>query len=354
MRSIKLTRQTWLALTAAVVFVVLALLIAVLPVPYVVYSPGTAYDVLADADADAPIVVLEGIPTHEVNGKLHMTTVAVTRPTARTSLPEAMLAFWLPARDALPRSAVYDPAKTGDEIRAEERLMMDTSQQDAIVAALREADVPVEELPMISVVIASGPSNGRLFPGDLILQVEGQPVRTPEEVRERLRDKEVGTSLRITVSREGRVVNADVTPMENPHEPGGAAIGVEVGVGYRFDPTVNFGVSHEIGGPSAGLVFALAIYEQITPEDVLQGRSVAATGQIGPDGRVGRIGGLHEKIAGAEREDVSVFLVPAPNCPDLQRLRTDLELIRVATLHDAVEGLAALGDPARSAEVPRC
>ncbi|WP_432557956.1 YlbL family protein [Granulicoccus sp. GXG6511] len=354
MRAIRLTRQTWLALTAAVAFVVLALLIAVLPVPYVVYSPGSAYDILATDDEGQPMIRVEGIPAEPANGKLHMTTVAVTRADARTSLPEAVLAFLLPRRDALPRDAVYDPGKTSEQVRAEERRMMDTSQQDAVVAALRAAEVPVEQLPMISSVTVASPADERLRPGDLVLAVDGAAVTTPEEVATRITGQRAGEPIRFTVEREGRLVNADVVTAENPNSPGRAMIGVEIGLGYRYEPRVNFGISHDIGGPSAGLVFALAIYDQIAPADVLQGRSVAGTGRINPAGRVGPIGGLQEKIASAERADASVFLVPAANCRDLADLRTDLELIRVDTLQDAVTGLQALGNPARAAEVPRC
>ncbi|MDO5682499.1 MAG: S16 family serine protease [Propionibacteriaceae bacterium] len=353
MRSIRLTRQTWLALSAALAFVGLALLLVVLPTPYVIYSPGKAYD-LATGENDQPMVRVEGLQTYPLSGKIHMTTVAVSRPDTRTSLPQAFLAYWLPRRDAMPRDAVYEPGKTRDEVRAEERMMMDTSQQDAIVAALREASVPVEELPVVSTVLVSGPANGRLQPGDQIRQVEGVPVRTLTEVADRMRTVRPGTSVRLTVSREGRVINADITTIDSVSEPGRALIGVELGLGYSFTPTVNFGISHDIGGPSAGLMFALAIYDQISPDDVLQGRSIAGTGRISPSGQVGAIGGVQEKIASAEAVGASVFLVPARNCQDLEGLQTDLEIVRVDTLHDAVRGLAALQDPARVAEVPRC
>lgn len=354
MMSIRLTHQTWLALTSACAFVVLALLIAVLPVPYVVYSPGRAYDVLGVDSRGAPMLRVEGIETHPTNGQLQMTTVAVTRSDARTSLPEAMFAYWASRRDALPRDSVYDPGKTTEQVRAEERMMMDTSQQDAVVAALRAADVPVEQLPVVSTVTVAGPANGRLLPGDLILAVDNHAAATPAEVREQIRTRTVGDSVRLTVQRDRRIVNVDVITVSGPSDPAVPTIGIDVGMGYRYEPRVTFGISHEIGGPSAGLVFALAIYDQISPVDLLQGRSVAGTGEIDPSGRVGPIGGIQEKIAGAEHAGATVFLVPAANCRDTAGIQTDLEIIRVETLDDAIRGLRGLQSPTSLADVPRC
>lgn len=352
---IQLSRQTWIALTSASAFVVLALLLVIVPVPYVIYSPGRAYDVLSDDTQGTPLVRVDGIPSYPTNGELHMTTVAVTRSDARTSLPEALYAYWVPRRDALPRASVYDAGKTSEEVRLEERQMMDTSQQDAIVAAFRSADVGVEELPVVLSVAVSGPSNARLNPGDLILAVNSNAASTPERVVELIHEQEVGDSIRFTVQRDRRIVNVDVIAVAANHDATVPSVGIEVGIGYRYEPTVSFGVSHEIGGPSAGLVFALAIYDEITPDDLMRGRSVAGTGEIDATGRVGRIGGIQEKIASAESVGSTVFLVPGDNCRDLAGMTTDLEIIRVDTLDDAIDGLRNLGEPGgKDRMVPRC
>jgi PDZ domain-containing protein len=351
--AVRLTRQTWLALVSACAFVVLALLIALSPVPYVVYSPGRAYDVLGVDDQGRPLLSIEGTDTFPTHGKLHMTTVAMTRSDANTSLPEAILAYWLPKRDALPRDAVYDPGKTSDQVRAEERLMMDTSQQDAVVAALRAADQPVEALPVVSSVTVSAPAHGRLQPGDLILAVDGVSTSTPGEVRDAIRSGAVGEVMTITVERDRRTLPVEVRTSAGNSDPKVPVIGIEIGIGYRYAPRVHFGVDDEVGGPSAGLVFAVALYDQITPEDLLRARSVAGTGDIDADGRVGPIGGLQQKIASAEGVGATVFLVPAGNCRDLAGLRTSLELIRVDTLDDAITGLRYAGS-ATADRVPRC
>lgn len=349
-----LTRQTRIALAAAVAFVVLAGSLAVLPMPYVIYQPGSAYDVLGVDPQGAPVLQVTGLPTYPATGKLHMTTVAVTRAGDRTNLVEAMLAYWMPQRDALPRDVVYAPNKSSDEVKAEERLRMDTSQRDAVVAALRQAGVPVEELPMVAAVQTSGPARDRLQPGDLILAINGNPVATLAEVRTQIRAGGVGAVVTLTVERERAATEVEVTTAANPQDASVPWIGIEVGTGYRYEPQVTFGISHDIGGPSAGLIFALALYDRISPGDLLQGRSVAGTGEIDAEGNVGRIGGIQEKLAGAEKAGVSVFLAPADNCADLAGVRTKIEIIRVETLADAIHGLEALGDPAQARTVPHC
>lgn len=353
MRGLTLTRQTWLALSSASAFVVLAFLLAVLPVPFVVYSPGRTYDVMGNDPQGRPVVDVAGTATYPTTGRLAMTTVAVTRSDANTSLPEAMFAYWASDRDALPRDAVYDPGKTTEEVRAEERQMMDTSKQDSVVAALRAADVPVQELPVVAAVTNSGPASGRLNPGDLILSIDSHAAKTPAEVRTLIQRHQVGDMVRLTVQRERRIVNVDVISVASNQDPKMPVLGIQLGVGYRYEPVVTFGVSQEIGGPSAGLVFALTVYDRITPGDLLRGRSVAGTGEIDPQGRVRPIGGIQEKIAGAERSGATVFLVPANNCKDLTGLQTRLELIRVDTLDDAVRGLRELGGT-NPRQVPRC
>lgn len=353
-RRLQLTRQTWLALTSAIWFVALALLIAVVPVPYVVYSKGRAYDVLGTRSDGKPLLEVSGIATYPTTGQLRMTTVSVTRADASTSLPEAILAYWLPRRDALPRDSVYEKGKSTEQVRTEERQMMDTSQQDAVVAALRSANQPVTEMPVVSAVTVSGPANERLQPGDLFLSVDGTAVGNPDDVRRLVQRHTAGDVVKLLVLRNRVETRVDVITTPNRKDPKSPVLGVEVGTGYRYAPVVNFGVNSDIGGPSAGLVFALGLYDRIAPEDLLAGRSVAGTGTINPSGAIGAIGGLQEKIAGAEEAGAKIFIVPAANCRDLAGLDTKLNLIRANTLNEAIDGLRLAANPATADRVPRC
>jgi Lon-like protease len=129
--------------------------------------------------------------------------------------------------------------------------------------------------------------------------------------------------------------------------------GITIGNGYEYQPRISFDLGEQIGGPSAGLVFSLAIYDKITPGALLDGRRVAGTGTIDAEGRVGSIGGIQQKIAAAQSGGASVFLVPAPNCGDLEGVRTDLELVKVSTMHDAIDALDSLRAGGTKA-LPRC
>lgn len=348
-----MTRQTWTAVVSALFFVVLAAALAFVPVPYVIYSPGRAYDVLGDNSSGQPIIQISGIDSHPTSGSLFMTTVSVTRSSGRVGLGEALVAYWGPARDALPRDAVYPPGKTDEQVRTEEQLMMDTSKQDAVVAALRQAQVPVHPMPVVAGVSVAGPAHDKLRPGDLIVAVNDQPVDTPDEVSRIIRATAPGDVVTLEVLRDRQPLTVRLTS-DLSGQSRSTVIGITVDTGYRYEPRVEFGVSQEIGGPSAGLVFALALYDRITPQDVLHRYRVAGTGTITAEGQVGSIGGIQEKIDGAQAAGAEVFLVPAGNCRDLAGVNTTMTLVPVDTLDSAINSLNRLGDPAAQAELPHC
>jgi PDZ domain-containing protein len=131
-------------------------------------------------------------------------------------------------------------------------------------------------------------------------------------------------------------------------------VGITLATGYRYDPEISFDLGQQIGGPSAGLVFALAIYDKITNGPLLAGRHVAGTGTITPNGDVQSIGGVQEKISAAEKAGATAFFVPANNCGDLEGVRTDMTLIKVSTLSEAIEAVQALNNHGDSAVLPKC
>lgn len=344
----RLSRQTLTAAVAAAGFLGSAAVIMFVPVPYVMYSPGNAYDIFAPDDAGRPTVAVEGVPTHPVTGELRMTTVSVTRADAHLTLPEVAFGYFSPRRDVIPRSAVYSDSKTPAQVRAEEQQMMDTSQQEAIVAALREAGEPVAELPVVAGVVTQGPADGILVPGDFLVAVDGEPVETTSDVPEAVRAHEPGDEVTLEVLGPDADTPEELTVPVERGPDGTPRIGVTIQVGYRYEPTVSFGVKESIGGPSAGLIFALGIYDQLTAGDLVAGRDIAGTGTIDVDGTVGPIGGIREKIHGAEDAGAEMFLVPAENCSDVVDLETDLDLVRVDDLDAAVRALSGAGP------LPRC
>jgi PDZ domain-containing protein len=232
--------------------------------------------------------------------------------------------------------------------------MMSTAQDDAVVAALRADKQPVTPMPAVYSVTVGGPAHQLLLPGDLVVSVEG--VRTGNEaaVRKQIRAHKPGDTITFVVVRQGRETPVTVPTVESATQENVPLVGITLGTGYRYAPQISFDFGQQIGGPSAGLVFALAIYDKITPGQLLAGRHVAGTGSITPLGDVGGIGGIQEKIAGADSAGAKVFLVPAPNCGDLAGVRTDMTLVKVATLNDAVAALQTLDQPGGVDRLPRC
>lgn len=354
------TRQTWTSLVAAACFVTLAALIAVLPVPYVTWSPGGTHDALGTVDDDrngttpgTPMIAITGTATYPTTGRLDLTTVSVTSARARLSLPEAVAAYWLPNRDALPRDSVYAPGKTPDQLAGEASESMDTSQDNAVVAALRAAGQPVREMPVVSAVTIGAPAHNLLQPGDLIVSVGGVPVERIDDVGAQIRRHEVDEPVEFVVLRDRAETRVTVTLASSAGQAGVPVVGITVAIGYAYQPEVSFDVGR-IGESSAGLVFALAVYDKITPGPLLAGAHLAGTGTITPTGEVGAIGGVAQKIAGAERAGAAAFLLPAANCKDLDGVRTSLEVIKVATLEQAIGAVQQFGTAGQAAALPRC
>ena len=347
------TKQTWTAAVSALLFVALAAVVSLVPVPFVSWSAGATVN-LFEPDDGQPRVDIQGITTYPTTGQLRLTTVSVTRADSKLTLPEALLSYWLSAREVLPRDAVFPAGASVDDIRAREAQMMDTSQSAAVAAGLRAAGKKVVEYPMVVGVSNGSPADGRLKPGDFILRVDNKVVNTTEAVRAAINAHQVGDAIMFTVLRERQQHNETITSVASNADPTTPVVGINLTVGYFYAPSVTFRISGDIGGPSAGLVFALAVYDAITPDNLIDGRSVAGTGTITGDGTVGGIGGIQEKVAGAEAAGSTVFLVPAVNCADVRGLATAVRLVRVATLAEAIEALNALEDPARADAVQGC
>lgn len=336
---IVMTGNTMTSMVSAAAFVVLAAVVALAPVPFVSWAPGRTVDLAGDNTEGQPMITLGGLPTTPLHGELRMTTVSVTRIDSQLSLPEAAVSYWMPKRDVLPREVVYPPAKSVEQVRAEDVAMMGSSQREALVAALRAAGQPVLELPMVVSVVVSGPSNGKLQPGDLILEVDDVAVQSVDDVRSRIRKHQVGEPVVFTVERNGAPHDVTLTTAPGPKDKAVPYLGISLDLGHKHAATVSYGIDPAIVGPSAGLVFSLAIYDMVSETDLLAGHNVAGTGTISADGTVGPIGGIQEKVAGAERAGAEVFLVPAGNCGDVDGLRTDLRLVKVATLREAISAL---------------
>ena len=349
-----MTKQTWTATVSAVLFVLLAAVIALVPVPYVTWSPGATYDLLAPQAGGKDAISITGADTYPTTGQLRMTTVSVTSPTSSLSLPEVLFSYWLPSRQVLPRNAIYRPGEDAPQITQEETQLMDDSQSTAVVAALRQSGVEVRDWPMVTSVSNSGPSADALLPGDLVKAVDGRITETVQKVQEIISEHHVGDPVVFTVLRGQTTLRPTVITRATVNNPKKPIVGIGLSIGYSYSPQVTFAIDPAIGGSSAGLLFSLSIHDLLSSADLVAGRIVAGSGTMDADGQVGRVGGIQEKLAAAARDQASIFLLPMENCVDVDEVPEGVRVVPVESLADATLALQQLANPAQAASVPGC
>lgn len=343
-----LSRRVRTLIVAGVAFLVLFVLALTMPVPYVVLSPGPTYNTLGGDGNGNAIITIDGRKANKTNGHLNLTTVSVT-----TQSISAFQAFsgWLQSDEVVvPRSAVYPPNQTQQETNQRNTQDFITSQDSAINAALCELGYPQG----VSVIAPTkgGPSDGKLQAHDRFVTVDGKKATTSAELTSALRSLTPGTSVPVTVLRSGKQVTVEVTPRAAPKNTRGALLGVNVSVGCFAPFTVDLGLANEIGGPSAGTMFALGIIDKVGTTDLTGGKFIAGTGTIDSDGDVGAIGGIALKMIAARAKGASVFLAPAANCSDVRgAIPSGLNVVKISTLHGAVQDLL---DLQQGKSVPHC
>ncbi|MCI0678946.1 MAG: PDZ domain-containing protein [Actinobacteria bacterium] len=303
-------------------------------IPYVAFSPGPTSDAANSVTAD-------GVETFPPNGELLMLTVV----SQDVNVFEALIAGVDPNIDLVPKEAVRRPGETDEEYRNRVLQQMDDSNFRAIAVALDYLGfdlVPIEVV--INEFVDGVPAASVLELGDTILEVEGTPVTMVSEIGPLLEGREVGSEVMLTVAREGEVLDLVVELAERTDEPGVAMIGVVLG--ELTEPPFPIGLSPgDVGGPSAGLMHTLAIIDTLTEGDLTGGQVIAGTGTIRVDGTVGPIGGIRQKVVGAEAAGALYILVPVDNYERALTAEYDtIEIVPVATLEEAVDfldGLAA-------------
>jgi PDZ domain-containing protein len=271
-----------------------------------------------------------------------MTTVAVT---TQVTLFGAM-AMWASGDDqVVPRESVYPPGRSSEQVDQENTRQFAQSETDAEAAALRFLGYPTAV--QVGSVLDGSPSAGRLAPGDRIVAVDGRPVSTPQEVVDALAPTRPGQTVTVSVQRGPLGApgpRTDVAIVAAPRPDGDPRGFLGVTPTNIVDSPVDVHISlGDIGGPSAGLIFASAIVDKLTPGDLTGGHVVAGTGTIDATGRVGAIGGIRFKMDAARHDGAQWFLVPAGNCAEAAGdVPTGLQLARVGTLGEGIAALQAI------------
>jgi PDZ domain-containing protein len=268
-------------------------------------------------------------------------------PGANLNIFTALAAWLNPHEAVVPESELFTPGQSQQQTQQQDSQQMTGSQQSATAAALTQLHIAYQTQVVVASAEQGFPAYGVLKAGDVISVLDGHPV-TPANLTSLIAAHPAGSTLAVTIVRAGRTQQVRVATRASGGHP---VMGVQVGEQYKFPFTVKFSVG-DIGGPSAGMMFALGIIDKLTQLDLTGGKFIAGTGEIEASGKVGAIGGIQQKMAGARQAGATVFLAPASNCPDVKgAIPAGLQVVKVATLNQAVTDLEALkaGQP-----VPSC
>ncbi len=344
-------RQLTLMLAAAGVAASIAAA-SFLSVPYVILSPGPTLNTLGalgTRPGGKPLIQISGRRTYPTTGHLDLVTVSYQGgPSDSFNIFTALQAWLSPHEAVVPEAELFSPGKTQQQVAHQDTQQMVSSQETAEAAALCQLRIKFATVDTVVAVEKGMPATGVLRRGDIITAVDGRPVTCRADAGVLIRARRAGAPVQLTISRNGvtrhfRLKTADVS--------GSAVVGVNVVESYQFPFQIKISVG-SIGGPSAGLMFALGIVDKLAAGNLTGGRFIAGTGEIAADGTVSPIGGIQQKMAGARQAGATIFLTPAANCPDTAgAVPAGLRLVKVSTLAGAVHDLQAL---AAGRGVPSC
>jgi Lon-like protease len=333
------TRRQLTLLVAAAGVAAAVIAASLLPVPYVILSPGPTLNTLS-THAGKPLIEISGHRTYATSGHLNLVTVSYQGgPSDGFNVFTALQAWLSPHEAVVPESELFGTGQTQQQVTRQDTQQMTGSQQLAQAAALCQLGIPYRVLDTVSFVYPQLPAAGVLHRGDIITAVDGKPVTCRASAGTLIRARKPGAPVRLAIDRHGSTRQVRLKTVSSH---GQAVIGVGVFENYRFPFQVKINVG-AIGGPSAGLMFALGIMDKLTPMHLTDGRFIAGTGEISANGAVSPIGGIQQKMAGARAAGATIFLTPAANCPDTAgAVPQGLRLVKVYTLAGAVRDLQAL------------
>lgn len=356
----RMSRRTLAGIWALVVAMVALLIITFLPTSYVIQQPGPVYNTLGTAQnadgEEVPLISVDGATTYPTDGSLDLLTVQVQGNRERTpSWFELAMAWFDPSRAVLPIDAIFPPGQTTEERNEDSAAMMVDSQHEATAAALTELGYDVGAQLSVHSVIDGAAAEGILEEGDIILEADGEAVTDVAALRAAINAGE-GAPVELAIERDGQEQTVEVTPKESTDAEGETSwlLGVNLITDYDFPIDVTIQLNN-VGGPSAGMMFALGIIDTLTPGELNGGEQVAGTGTITADGQVGPIGGIRQKMWGALDAGADWFLAPAANCDEVVgHIPRDLRVFSVEDLDDALAVLDAVSEGGDLESLPTC
>lgn len=350
-------RRRMRVLLGIAVLACLTLLAAVVPSPYAIERPGPFVDTLGEAtieDETMPVIQIADRETYPTTGVLNLLTVSILgSPEHPVSWLSLVPALFDPSQRIAPRTEFFPEGVSEKDREAANTVMMDTSQMQSAAAAFRELGEAVPIQLRVAGISEDGPAEGILEKDDVILAAGGKDIESFEQLREAIVSAGADGALAITVLRGDEEVAVTVTP-RIPEGGESPMLGAVISSIYELPAEVEISLS-QIGGPSAGMIFAIGIYDRLTPGPLLDGLTVSGTGTISEEGNVGAIGGLPQKMWAASRAESDLFLMPLENCAQLpDQIPAGLNVAPVATLKEAIAAIETTTAGGTPAGIERC
>ena len=353
-----------------VIFVSLAALLAVaftaIPVPFALEHPGPWWNTLGNQsvfddcspnpteEGTEPLIEISGTTTYPTTGALDLLTVCLQgTPQYMPNWFDVMQAYLSPSQSVIPFEYVYPKDQTREERDESNAAEMVDSQGESVAAAMTYLGYTLEASVVVVSTSAGMPADGVLLPDDTVIALNDVPVSSIDELRAALQDAGSVNPVDITVIRDGATFVTTLTPVT---KEGTTLIGLvgQTEYKYPFEVTIYL---NDVGGPSAGMMFALGIVDKVTPGEMTGGKNFAGTGTIDADGNVGPIGGIRQKLYSALAAEAPYFLAPLDNCDEIVgNVPQGLQVFAVATMTEAVTAVStvASGNEAAISELPTC
>ncbi|MGJ4843153.1 YlbL family protein [Leifsonia sp. Le1] len=348
----------WIAVGVAFA---LTLVLAVAPAPFVIEQPGPVFNTLGkdqpvgskESDKAKPLISIPSQKTYPTAGSLDLLTVSVVgNPDQRPSWFDIISAWFQPSKAVLPVDVVFPPGTTTEQSNAENAALMVNSQQDAVAAALNHLGYDFPEAVAVKQVIKGTPAAGVLKVDDEITSVNGEPVPGVATLRELIDKNGTDKAAEVGIIRGGAASTVSITPVKSGAQ---TVLGIGAGMDYTFPFDVKIQLDN-VGGPSAGQMFALGIMDQLTPGYLNGGKKVAGTGTIDNEGNIGPIGGIRQKMyAARDTGGATYFLAPATNCNEVTgHIPSGLHVFAVKTLDDSLAALKAISSGGSTSGLATC
>lgn len=339
-------RGSRLGWTLLIVAILGTLGFTLVPAPYVIEEPGPVFNTLGtvpNGSKQVPLIEIPGQKTYPTSGALDMLTVNVSGNRDQPPSWFDVARAWLdPSRAVVPVEAIYPIGITVEQSNQQATVDMQNSQKDAVAAALTHLGYTLPTTLLVGGFSPGSPASGVLKTGDSIVSVDGQSVSSVLGLRAIVAKAGAGVDLTMVISRAGTAQTVHVTPVLSMDKKPVPIIGIFPSISYTFPFDVKIELEN-VGGPSAGQMFALGIIDKLTVGNLNGGARVAGTGTIDGDGKIGKIGGIRQKLYGAVDSGAKWFLAPYSNCDEVVgHIPSGIHVLAVRSLDDSLKALAAI------------